>query len=156
LRRLIGIAAAATLLVACGTSGDPLSRADYQDELDQATGAVEQAFTQLGESLQDVSADKGSLEDVAGEVANIQDELDSAADELDDVSPPEDVVPAHDKLVDGMRGISDDLEDLKSALEEGDAAALQRIGATFEDLDSAKLLEQATNELEKAGYKLGG
>jgi hypothetical protein len=156
LRRLIGTAAATFLLVACGTSGDPLSRADYQDELDQATGAVEQAFTQLGESLQDVSADKGSLEDAAGEVGNIQDELDSAADELDDVSPPEDVAPAHDKLVDGMRGISDDLEDLKSALEEGDAAALQRIGATFEKLGSAKLLEQATNELEKAGYRLGG
>jgi multidrug resistance efflux pump len=155
-RVFLPTAAALVLLAGCGgDGGGPLSKADYQTELERATTAVEQAFTKLSESLQNVSEEKGSLEDAADEVTNIQDELRSAADGLDDVEPPENVSEAHDTLIDGMRRLADDLDEMKTALEEGDAGKLQEISSGFENLESSKLLERATNDLEAAGYKLG-
>jgi ABC-type transporter Mla subunit MlaD len=149
----------ATALVAlaagCGGGGDRLSKDAYQQELDAAIQKVEQAFQGLGDSLQKVGSGSGSLDQVAGEVGNIQSELNSAADDLDGVTPPEDVEAPHDKLVDGMRSLSDDLEEFKGAIEEGDTGAIDRFAADAQELESVKKLEEATNELKDKGYDVG-
>jgi chromosome segregation ATPase len=158
MRRLIALAGASLVVLAgCGGDGGggALSKEDYQKELTAATTQVEKAFTDLGAAFDNVSNEKGSLEDAAGEVGKIQDELNAAADDLDGVEPPENISQANDDLVEGLRQLSEDLEEMKTALEEGDAGALSKIGAGFENLESAKLLEKATNALEKEGYKLG-
>jgi methyl-accepting chemotaxis protein len=147
--------AATALAAGCGGSGGPLSKDAYQQELDSAIQKVEQAFEGLGESLQKVGSGSGSLDQVAEEVGNIQDELDSAADDLDGVTPPEDVEAAHDKLVDGMHGLSDDLEEFKGAIEDGDESAIERFASEARNLPSVQKLEEASNELKEKGYDVG-
>jgi hypothetical protein len=155
-RRTVAILSTAVLALAAGCGGDErLSKDAYQQELDSAIQKVEQAFEGLGESLQKVGSGSGSLDQVAEEVGNIQDELDSAADDLDGVTPPENVEAAHDELVDGMKGLSDDLEEFKGAIEDGDTSAIERFSAEAQDLPSVKKLEDASNELKDKGYDVG-
>lgn len=138
----------------CG-GGDRLSKDAYQQELDAAIQKVEQAFEGLGESLQKVGSGSGSLDQVAGEVGNIQDELNAAADDLDGITPPEDAEASHDTLVAGMRGLADDLEEFKAAIEDGDTGAIDRFSDEAQSLPSVKKLEEASNELKEKGYDVG-
>ncbi len=155
-RRMTAILLTAVVALAAGCGGnDRLSKDAYQQELDNAIQKVEQAFRGLGESLQKVSSGSGSLDQVADEVGNIQEELNSAAEDLDGVTPPEDVEASHEKLVDGMRALSNDLEEFKGAIEEGDTGAIDRFAADARELDSVKQLEEATNELKEKGYDVG-
>ncbi len=148
------LAAVVAVAAGCG-GGDRLSKDAYQQELDTAIQKVEQAFAGLGDSLQQLGSGSGSLDQVAAEVGTIQDELDSAADDLDGVTPPEDVEPSHDKLVEGMRGLSDDLEEFKTAIEGGDTGAIERFADDARSLPSVKQLEEASNELKEKGYDVG-
>jgi len=154
-RRLFAAGAVAGVLAAsaCG-GGDRLSNEEYQGELDEATSQVQDAFARLSESAQQVSSGSGSLDAVADVVGNIQDELATAADDLEDVTPPRAVEAAHDRLVHGMRGFSDDLDDFRGAIEEGDAAAIEDFSSRAEKLESTKELRAATNELEKHGFRI--
>jgi uncharacterized phage infection (PIP) family protein YhgE len=155
-RRTFGTAAAAVTLLAAGCGGgDRLSQDEYQQELDDATGKVEQAFADLSQSAGQVSKGSGSLDELAGDVGDIQDELNAAADDLDDAAPPEDVESSHDKLVDGMRQLSDDLDEFRKAIEDGDAGAIEDFAAGAANMKSTKTLEAASNELEKQGYEVG-
>lgn len=155
-RRTTAILLTAVVALAAGCGGDDrLSKDAYQQELDAAIQKVEQAFQGLGDSLQKVTSGSGSLDQVADEVGNIQSELNSAADDLDGITPPEDVEPSHAKLVDGMRALSDDLEEFKGAIAEGDTGAIDRFAADAQGLDSVKKLEEATKELKEKGYDVG-
>ena len=155
-RRAVAVLGAAVVALAGAFGGgDELSKAEYQKELDSATQKVEQAFKGLGESLQKVGSGSGSLDAVAGEVANIQDELNSAADDLDGITPPENVEATHENFVEGMRALSDDLEEFKDAIEQGDTGAIDEFAKNADSLDSVQELEDASNELKQKGYKVG-
>jgi ABC-type transporter Mla subunit MlaD len=146
--------AATAVAAGCG-GGDHLSKDAYQEELDSAIQKIEQAFQGLGDSLQKVGSGSGSLDAVADEIGNIQGELNSAADDLDGVTPPEDVEAAHEKFVDGMRALSDDLDDFESAVDDGDRGAIEGFANDADSLDSVKKLEEASNELKDKGYAVG-
>jgi methyl-accepting chemotaxis protein len=147
-------AAAVAVAAGCG-GGDRLSKDAYQQELDSAILKIEQAFEGLGDSLQQVGSGSGSLDAVADEIGNIQEELNSAGDDLEGVTPPEDVEATHTKLVDGMRALSDDLEEFKGAVDEGDEGAINEFASDADSLDSVKKLEEASNELKEKGYEVG-
>ncbi|MBA2537271.1 MAG: hypothetical protein H0V20_07565 [Actinobacteria bacterium] len=151
---MILCAAAVVLAAGCG-GGDRLSKDAYQQELDSAILKIEQAFEGLGDSLQQVGSGSGSLDAVADEIGNIQEELNSAGDQLDGVTPPEDVEAAHTKLVDGMRALSDDLEEFKDAVDDGDKGAINEFATDAGSLDSVKKLEEASNDLKDKGYEVG-
>ena len=157
-RRTMMILCAAAVAVAAGCGGgggDSLSKEAYQQELDSAVQKIEQAFNGLGESLQKVGSGAGSLDAVADEIGNIQEELNSAADDLDGVSPPEDVEATHEKFVAGMRALSDDLEEFKKAVDDGDTGAIDEFASNADSLASVQTLEEATNELKEKGYEVG-
>ncbi len=147
-------AVAVALTAGCG-GGDRLSKDAYQQELDSAIQKIEQAFSGLGDSLQKVGSGSGSLAAVADEIGNIQDELNSAADDLDGVSPPEDVAKTHEKFVEGMRALADDLEEFKDAVDDGDKGAINEFATDAGSLDSVKKLEEASNDLKDKGYEVG-
>ena len=139
---------------ACATSGAQVSRQDYQDRLDDALLEVDRAGEAMSAALAELGRGEGSAERVAERIGDLRDELDRAADGLDDVSPPADVAAAHDSLVDGMRGLADEFDAFRSAIERGDTRAVRAFRESLERSDAAAKLEAATHELRERGYEI--
>jgi hypothetical protein len=78
------------------------------------------------------------------------------ADELDKVTPPEDVEAEHQKMVDGLRGFADDLDEFREAVESKSPAAMQKFAQTFQESESARKIQEASDSLKKKGYDLEG
>jgi hypothetical protein len=154
--RIAGALVVALLLVAgsgCGTSGDQLSKDDYQQELTQASSDLRRASEDLGRELTTAVSGQGSYADAAKEMTAVREQLDQSANELDSVSPPEDTAPAHDRLVDAMHTFSDDLGEVQAALESGNGAEITRQLRGAATLDSVKDLQRAAEDLRKLGYE---
>jgi hypothetical protein len=147
------LAALVAVATGCGTSGNQLSKDDYQQELDQAAADVRQSSEDLGRELTQAISGQGSYDQAAKEMATVRDQLGKSADELDSVSPPEDTAAAHDRLVDAMHAYSDDLGDVQSALESGNGAEITRQLRGVASLESVKDLQRAGSRLRELGYE---
>jgi hypothetical protein len=146
--RLAGLLVAALLLLAGCGGDDRLSKEEYQGEV-QGVGKT------LGDALGGIdTSSAGGLDEVGGQVTGLQTALREAADDLDDLSPPADVEDAHEKLVDGIRGFADDLEQLAEAAESGDLTAIQTFQDVFTTSDSVRKIREAADELQDKGYAL--
>lgn len=154
-RVLLVIAAVALVSVApgCGTSGDQLSKDEYQQELDQASKDLTQASEGLGTELSNAIQGDGSYEQAAEEMGAVREQLDETADDLDSVSPPEDTAAAHDRLVDALHGYSDDLGELQDVLANGKDAEIVRKLQSIESLESVRDLQRAGADLRALAYK---
>jgi hypothetical protein len=136
-----------------GDGGEPLSKADYEREVAEVGETLESTTTQLGGALAGGSLD--SLDEAAGEIEELADAVDEAADELDDLNAPENAADAHDQLVEGLHGFADDIRQLAEDAEDGDLQALRDFGENLEGSEAVRQIEEATDELEAAGYRLG-
>jgi hypothetical protein len=148
----------AILLAACGGGGgggggDALSKQEYQGKLDTTRTELSAAFGELGTQLEAALRGSGSLEDAAKEVESIQGKLRAQADELEGLTPPEGAVEANGTLAGGMQELAGDLDAFKSALESGDLGKIQSEANKIETFASGKKLQQASDDLEAAGYK---
>ena len=149
----------AMLLAACGGGGDgggggdALSKQEYQGKLDSTRTELSGAFEELGTQLEAALRGSGSLDDAAKEVESIQDKLRAQADELEGLTPPEGAVEANGTLASGMQDLAGDLDAFKSALESGNLGKIQSEANKIETFASGKKLQQASDDLEAAGYK---
>lgn len=146
--RLVALAAAAVALAGCGGGDDRLTKEEYQAE-------VRKVGTTLSGALGGVDTEgAGGLSAVEQQVEQLQSALRDAAAELKDLSPPEDVEGAHEKLVQGIRGFADDLDELDDALEREDLGAIRSFENDFTSSDSVKQIREAAAELQEKGYSL--
>jgi hypothetical protein len=148
-RSLAASLAAAAVLVGgggCG-GGDRLSKAEYEEKMQEVGASLERSFEAIGDN-------PDSLDQLSEALGKSQDELREAADELEDVEPPENVEDAHDDVVDGLRGVADQFGELVEATEEGDPEEIEQFMKDFEDSDAAKKLQSATEEIKSKGYKI--
>lgn len=146
--RLAGLLVVVALLLAgCGGGGDRLTKEEYQSEV-QGVGET------LGDALGGVDTEGGGIDELGGQVDELQTALDSAADDLDELTPPEEVEDAHDKLVEGIRGFADELEELGTAAESGDLGAIQAFQEVFTTSESVRKIREAADELQDKGYSL--
>ena len=152
----IVVATLALGLAAAGCGGDGggqrLTKEEYQQEVRQ----VGDTLTKSAEGLSGAfsQSDPESLDQVAGEVEELQNAMNQAADDLEAMNPPEDAESAHDDLVDGIRGFSDEIGQVADAAREGNLQELQSFSESFSDSESVKKIEQATQELQSKGYTL--
>ena len=143
---------AAGLAAGCGGGDDRLSQGEYEDRVADVGTNLEQSFDDLSGTFDE--GDGASLDDAADQIGQIQEDMRQRADELDDVEPPEDVQEAHDKLVEGLQGFADDLDEFRQAVDEGDVQAIQQFATEFQQSDAAKKIQEAGEELEKKGYDI--
>jgi hypothetical protein len=114
-KRLLVVLAALVLVAAgCGggggseTSEKPLTKAQYQAQLQQLSNAVgAQLRAKVGASTKLKKSD----------IPKLQDSLQSFADRVEALDPPADVKDLHVRLVAAMRGLSDDLPSLVDDLD---------------------------------------
>jgi len=147
------VALAVALAAGCGGDGDRLSKAEYEQRLNETGNNIERSFDDLGDAFQG-GADQTSLDDAAARIGEIQEQIRSEADELEDAEPPEDAEAEHEQFVEGLNGVADDLGEFRQAVEEGDVQAIQEFGQDFQESEAAKRLEEAGDSLQEKGYNL--
>ena len=132
-----------------GGGGGTLSKAQYEQHL----GADSQAITK---AFQPLSTPPSSLSVLASELKVGQEKLRSAADDLNGVTPPKDVAKDNQSLVQGLQKLADELESLRSAAAKKDPKLVQKALADLKTSHALVDARNATNDMKKKGYKLGG
>jgi enamine deaminase RidA (YjgF/YER057c/UK114 family) len=146
--RAVALLAAVLALVVtgCGSKPKPVTKAQYEAEL-QTLG---QDLTRAGSSI-------GHHIDISGfnqDIANFQDHLRAAAKDLHGVKPPANAQAANKRLADSFDELADDFEPVKDArrksiVEAGKAADIVRKSA------AVKNGRAAIDELKAKGYDVG-
>jgi hypothetical protein len=148
-RLLVLLAAVGLVAAGCGggggskSSGKPLTKAQYQAQLQQLSNEVgAQLRSKVGASTKLKKSD----------IPKLQDSLQSFADRVEALNPPADVKGLHVRLVAAMRGLSDDLPSLVDDLDNaGDPSAA--IAALFgrKSIQNLLTLQQ---EYKDKGYDI--
>jgi hypothetical protein len=142
--------AVAALLAGCGGGDERLSKAQYQRELSEVGKTLSESIGSVGGAVTGVA----DLEAAGEQVGELQTALSKAADDLDELEPPEDVEGAHEKLVQGIRGFADELEDLEIAIRGGDLGRIRTFENDFGNSEPVAQIREASEELEEQGYEL--
>ena len=146
--RAFVVLAAVVALVAtgCGTKAKPVTKAQYEAQLQTLGQDLTRAGSRIGKRI-DIS---GFNEDIA----NFQDHLRAAAKALHGVKPPATARAANKRLADSFDDLADDFEPVKDArrksiVEAGKAADIVRKSAAI------KAGRAAIRDLEASGYDVG-
>lgn len=162
---LVLVLASSAALTACGGGGGgaALTKEEYGQDVSQAGESLAQAFQELSTkaseaagtditSGDDLNAMMDTLASVLGDAAT---KVNAAADKLDSLNPPDDATAANDKLVEGLRTLAGDVEELQSAVENGDFANVLDLAAQFQEIASSEAgtqIQSAIDELKEKGY----
>jgi hypothetical protein len=145
----LALVATGAILAACsGNEKDRLTKRQYEQKVQSVYGQVRVSFLELGHNA-------GSLQDLATSVESAQQELRDAAEELEEIKPPEAVEEENEELVEGMRGYADDLDQLREAAADDNAAGVQTFNAEIAGNESVARMAEAAEEMIHHGYDLG-
>jgi soluble cytochrome b562 len=142
---LLALSTISLLLAGCGGDGR-LSKAEYEETVRSAYGAVQQAFRETNVD---------SANELAARVEAAQDQLREAASKLEDVEPPKEVEAENREIAEGMRAYAEDLDRLRNAAERGDVRTIEDINARITQNESVGQIAEAAEEMKFKGYDLG-
>jgi hypothetical protein len=139
------LGAALMALPACADEPEQLTKREYERLVRSVYAEVQAAF----------QSTRVPIERLPDRVEAAQDELREAADALDGDEPPAEVEKENDRLVAGMRAYADQLDPVREAAEEGDAAALEELGRTLRESEAVEEMAEAAEQMKFKGYDLG-
>jgi chromosome segregation ATPase len=148
LRKLLLLAFAATLLAGCGGDGGRLSKAEYEDRMQEIGAELRAASSGIGDLSQTRDLDK-----LADTISDFQERLDEAADDIDALSPPEDVEQETDEISEALHAFADTFGEMEAAARDGNLAELQQ--AQAEIASKGAEAQRAVQSLERKGYEIG-
>jgi hypothetical protein len=137
---------ALTLAAGCGGGSERLSKAAYEQKLKQA--GVELA-TPSGRL-----ANANTAQQFISTAGEVQRAMRKVADDLDEINPPKDVAAANDQLVDALRAIADEFEQVKEAAK-GGANKARDAGARLARSKPSEDARQAVTYISRLGYDVG-
>ena len=135
-----------------GGGGSPLSKEDYEQQMQALQADLEASATELQQAFsdpQDIPAMTGGLNQAA-------DLLEEASQSLDDIEPPEDVAEAHQTMVDKSAAAAQKISDLADQVANASLTELQSTLEEFGSLTEFTELTNAVNEIKSKGYDIGG
>jgi len=144
---LLVVSCAAALVVAgCGSKPNPVTKAQYEQELQRLGDDLVNAGSQIGQHLDTASFNQ--------DISNFQDHLRDASKELKGVKPPTNAQGPNERLADAFHDLADALEPVKDARrqslpEAGKAFAVARASAP------ARQGRSAVRQLSRRGYAVG-
>jgi hypothetical protein len=147
-RKILLLALAATLLAGCGGDGGRLSKAEYEDRMQEIGAELRTASAGIGDLSQTRDLDK-----LAETISDFQERLDEAADDVDALNPPEDVEEETDEIAEALHAFADTFGEMEAAARDGDLAELQQ--AQAEIARKGAEAQRATQSLEQKGYEIG-
>lgn len=142
-------------VAACGggsgsgsAGGDRLSKDAYLAEVKAVGDKMSETMDAVGDSISDPKAGAKQFETLGGA-------LRAAADDLANINPPEEVQGAHDKFTEGIRALGDDIAKAGAGLKTDEVGAALAFMSKLASSDAMKKIQEAADELEKAGYNVG-
>lgn len=154
----IALALALGLLVAaCGGGGDSssgggggerLSKEAYLTEVKAVGDKMDETMNALGDAASDPKAGAKQFETLGAA-------MNAAAAALAELNPPEEIQGAHDKFAEGIAELGDDIANAGEGLKSDDIGAAMSFMADLASSDAMKKIQEAADELEKAGYNVG-
>ena len=150
---LLGILAIAGCGGGAGEARSSLSKQDYEGQMQTLQADLERSVSKLEKAFsnpQDAPAISTGLTDAA-------DIFDEASSSLDEIEPPDDVAEPHQVMVEEtasaaakIRGIADRVKDASTGAEIANELT------EFSTLDELTDLQQAVDDIQAAGYDIGG
>ena len=148
IRASLLVAACTVALVAtgCGSKPKPVTKAQYEQQLQRLGDDLVNAGSQIGRHLDIASFNE--------DISNFQDHLRDASKELKGVEPPPNAQEPNQHLADAFHDLADALEPVKDARrqslrEAGKAFAVARTSAP------ARQGRSAVRQLSRRGYAVG-
>jgi hypothetical protein len=130
----------------CGSSPKPVTKAQYEQKVQQLGADLVRAGSQVGQHL-DIST-------FNEDISNLQNELRDASKELKGVKPPTNAQGPNEQLAGGLHDLADQLEPVKDArrksLPEGARAFRTALLSA-----PARQGRQAVRQLKRQGYDVG-
>ena len=156
-RLLILLASISALAVAgCGGGGggggEALSKADYEQQMQE----LQATLSSTADELQSAFSDPTDINAMADGLTKAADLLDEASTGLADISPPEDVATAHQTMVDKSAAAADKIREFADKVRTQPLADLQSSLADFQNITEFTELQAAVTEIKSKGYNIGG
>jgi hypothetical protein len=148
IRASLLVAACAVALVAtgCGSKPKPVTKAQYEQQLQRLGDDLVNAGSQIGQHLDIASFNQ--------DISNFQDHLRDASKELKGVEPPPNAQEPNQRLADAFHDLADALDPVKDARRE----SLREAGKAFAVARSSAPARQgrsAVRQLSRRGYEVG-
>jgi hypothetical protein len=146
LRAVILAVCAALVATGCGSKPKPVTKAQYEQQLQRLGDDLVNAGSQIGQHLDIASFNQ--------DVETFQDHLKDASKELKGVKPPPNAEGPNEQLADAFHDLADALDPVKDARREslreaGKAFAKARVSAP------AREGRAAVRQLRRRGYAVG-
>jgi methionyl-tRNA synthetase len=135
-----------------GGNGGALSKEDYEEAMQALQADLEASADELQEAFSDTT-DIDAMSDGLSQTADLMSE---ASQSLDDIEPPSDVADAHQTMVEQSASAAQRLDEFADTVANASLADLQETLADFQNFEEFGELETAVNEIEAAGYDIGG
>jgi hypothetical protein len=143
---LLVVCAVALIATGCGSTPKPVSKAEYEQKVQQLGTDLVQAGSQIGQHL-DISTFNEDIQ-------NLQSQLRDASKQLKGVKPPPNAQAPNEQLASGLHDLADELEPVKDArrksLPEGARAFRTALLS-----QPARQGRQAVRQLKRRGYDVG-
>src|SRR4051812_41648537 len=142
----------ALVAAGCGGGGDddgkaPSSKQQYGKELQAAGATLQKTFGDIS----DQTGSNTSSKQIGDRLAQGATAVDQSADKFAKITPPPSAKGAHQKLVDGLHEIADQLRKAADAAHKNDSKSLAAALQSLLKGEGAKKLNQATAELKAQG-----
>jgi hypothetical protein len=146
LRAFLLVVVCAMLLAGCGSKPKPVTKAQYEQQLQRLGDDLVRTGSQIGQHL-DISS-------FNEDVQTFQDHLKSASKELKGVKPPADAQAPNQQLADAFHDLADTLEPVKDARRQSLPQAVRAYNEARVS-PAARQGRAAVRQLRRRGYDVG-
>jgi hypothetical protein len=136
-----------------GGNGSSLTKEDYEEQMQALQADLSRSATELEQAFSD-SQDSPAVSAGLNDAADI---FDDASASLSEIEPPDDVADPHQVMLDKtasaaakIRGIADRVENAATPAEVSNELV------EFSSMEELTDLQQAVDDIQAAGYDIGG
>lgn len=146
LRAFLLVVVCAMLLAGCGSKPKPVTKAQYEQQLQRLGADLVRAGSEVGQRI-DISS-------FNEDVQTLQDHLRSASKELKGVKPPADAQGPNQQLADSFHALADALEPVKDARRQSFPQGVRAFNVANRS-PAAHQGRAAVRQLQRRGYDIG-
>ena len=136
------------LVAGCGGS----DKNDYVKHVNQAIASLQKSLTDVGGAVN--ASGSGDVGAAASVLERGGKAMDKAATDFEGLTPPSDAKDANAKIADGLHKLAGSFRDMAEQARAKDVQALTKSLSGFQTSAGAQEIQQAQDELAKAGYKI--
>jgi uncharacterized phage infection (PIP) family protein YhgE len=144
----VGAVVLGLVVAGCGNS----DKNDYVKQVNQAIASLQKSLTDVGGAVN--ASGSGDVSAAASVLEKGGKAMDTTAAKFEGIKPPSDAKEANAKIADGLHKLAGSFRDMAKEARAKDVQALTKSLGAFQTSPGAQEIQQAQDELSKAGYKI--